>query len=105
MDKETLFSVLRSYCGIEEITAEHSIVGDLGIDGDDADELYFELLNNYGIDLKEIDDIGDCFNSEATLLDCLYFFKWLFYKIGIRSQHPRCDLKPLFVSDILKLMK
>ena len=105
MTSEIIISVLRKHSGEEQIRDSYSIVDDLGIDGDDADDMYFDLLDNHGIDLKKLAIIGQCFHTESELLDLFYFPKWLLCKLGLRNKPPRRALKPLLVSDLLSFAK
>jgi hypothetical protein len=74
-------------------------VEDLGIDGDDADDLYFDLLDNYGVDLKVLGNIGHYFHAEGELLSPFYIFKSLLCKSSLSNNPPIQPLVPLCVAD------
>jgi hypothetical protein len=105
MNSDELISILSKHSLKKEIIESDSIVNDLDLNGDVADELYFDFIDNYGIDLKEIDNFGSCFHSEGELLDMLYPFKLLLHKVGLRKKVARRVLQPLLVSDLINFVR
>lgn len=105
MNSDELISILSKHSFKKEIIESNSIADDLDLNGDSADELYFDLIDNYGIDLKKINNLEDCFHSESELLDMHYPYKWLLHKIGLRKKPARRRLRPLLVSDLIKLVR
>ncbi len=104
MNSDELISILSRHTLKEEIIESDSIVIDLDLNGDDLDELYFDLIDNYGIDLTVMGNIERYFHSEAELLDLLYPYKWIMNKIGLRKEPARRILQPLLVSDLIKFV-
>ena len=104
MNSDELISILSKHTLKEEIIESDSIFIDLDLNGDDLDELYFDLIDNYGIDLKDIGNIESYFHSEGELLDLLYPYKWMMNKIGLRKEPARRILQPLLVSDLIKFV-
>ena len=102
MNSEEVISILRKHSGKNDISMSDSVVDDLELNGDDADELYFELLDDHQIDLKEFSHIEDCFHTEGELLDPFYFLKCLVTKIGLSNKPVRRILNPLKVSEIVE---
>ncbi|MHC3994185.1 hypothetical protein ACXWTF_05105 [Thiomicrolovo sp. ZZH C-3] len=102
---KTLISILSHHSNKEEVLETDSLVEDLGIDGDTAEELYFDLLDNYGIDLKDLKSIDHYFHSEGELIDVFLIFKWFFYKLGLRGKPTIRKVEPLFVSDLLAFVQ
>lgn len=99
MDYDTLITILRRHSSKENILETDLLVEDLGIDGDDADELYFDLLDNHNIDLNIQESIGQYFHSEGELIDVFYLFKWLAFKLRLRGKPAIRTLIPLTVSN------
>ncbi|KMT66942.1 hypothetical protein [Catenovulum maritimum] len=85
MNSDKLISILSKHSIKKNIVESDSIVIDLELNGDDFDELYFDLIDNYGIDLKKLGHIEKCIHSEGELLDMLFPCKWLLHKIGLRK--------------------
>ncbi|TLX55775.1 hypothetical protein DN824_17690 [Stutzerimonas nosocomialis] len=78
------------------------VVGDLGIDGDDAEELIEELntkLQPQRIDVNWL----RYFHTEAELLSWSYYLKLLTYKVGIRKKPALRHVDPLTVEKLMEL--
>ncbi|WP_158968569.1 hypothetical protein [Paraglaciecola sp. L3A3] len=105
MNSDELISILSKHSLKKEIIESDSIVIDLDLNGDDLDELYFDLIDNYGIDLKGIGNLESCCHSEGELLDLLYLYKWLMHKFGLRKEPARRILQQLLVSDLIKFVR
>ncbi len=104
MDYDSLITILRRHSRKETILETDLLVEDLGLDGDDADELYFDLLDNYEIDLNKEKNIEQYFHSEGELIDVFFVFKLFLYKLGLRSKPAIRTLIPLSVSDLLAII-
>jgi hypothetical protein len=105
MEHDTLITMLRRHSSKDSILETDLLVEDLGIDGDDADELYFDLLDNHGIDLNTQENIGQYFHSEGELIDVFFLFKWLAYKLRLHSKPAIRTLLPLSVSELLVIVQ
>ena len=101
MDQAEVIFILKNHSGQKDISMSNSLVDDLGINGDDADELYFDLLDNHQIDLKKMSHIEECFHTEGELIDPFFLVKQLANKIGLSKKPVRRELKQLKVSEIV----
>ena len=90
----------QSYPG-RHVEISSDLVRDLGIDGDDADEFFEELLKQFPVKLPVI-DWSQHFHSEGELLDPLFGLKYVAHKLGLYRSAPRRELKPFIVRDLLK---
>lgn len=59
------------------ISPNDSIVHDLRIYGDDADEMGFEIERQFGIEFLD-HELGEFIPGEGTLL-CFFWLEWCFY--------------------------
>ena len=78
------------------------VVEDLGIDGDDAEEL-IEALNAKFHPQELSENWSTYFHSEGELLSASYYLKLLAHKIGIRKSPLLRAIEPLTVKKRMEL--
>lgn len=76
------------------------IVNDLGIDGDDADELIEELNKGFQSPQPPINWFR-YFHTEGELLSWGYYPKLLMYRLGISKDLPLRYVEPLTVKELM----
>jgi hypothetical protein len=84
-----------------EITSSSDFVTELGIDGDDAEELIEAINSKYPLPINKM-NWQRHFHSEAELLSKCYFPKFLAYKVGIRKSPPLRTIEPLSVEKLME---
>lgn len=96
-----LINIVKNHCSQKmEVTLSSDLVGDLSIDGDDAEELLEELLKQENLELP-VELLNRYFHSEGELLDMFYFPKLLLFKLGFRHKPPLRELESFTVKDLL----
>lgn len=100
--KMKIENMLMDFAKGKDILPITDLVQDLGIDGDDADELFDEISAKFNVDLSDF-QLRRYFHSEGELVDFWYSFKWLAYKLKLSENPPVRDLEPYTVAD-LKLL-
>jgi hypothetical protein len=78
------------------------VVDDLGIDGDDAEELIEELNTKFQPQTIDVNWL-EYFHTEAELLSWSYYLKLLAYKVGVRKKQALRHIEPLTVEKLLEL--
>ncbi|WP_394562190.1 DUF1493 family protein [Aquipseudomonas alcaligenes] len=78
------------------------VVDDLGIDGDDAEELIEELNAKSQPQAPNV-NWSKYFHAEAELLSWSYYLKLFAHKIGIRKSPPLRDIEPLTIKKLMEL--
>ena len=100
---DAIVAIVAKYCGASaEIHLDRSLVFDLGIDGDDANELLEELVAEYPVDLSGL-NLGQYFHSEGELSHPLYLLKSLSYRLGLRASPPLRGLPKLTVGNLVEI--
>lgn len=91
---------------LRKIKAETTLLGDIGIDGDDADEFFEAYAKRFHVDLTGI-DLSHHFQSEVELLagpvGCLLALSNLFWrrKPDARDVHETLGKTPIHVADLI----
>ncbi|WP_041769519.1 MULTISPECIES: DUF1493 family protein [Pseudomonas] len=84
------------------VSLSSRVVDDLGIDGDDAEELIEELNTKFKPQAPE-ENWSKYFHTEAELLSWSYYLRLLMYKAGIRKSPPLRNIEPLTVKKLMEL--
>lgn len=78
------------------MTLESTLLGDLGLDGDDASEFFEALLSKFGVDISS-------FEFERHFR-CEPFFKGILYilrKLKYRDEHVAARKEPITVAQLV----
>lgn len=102
---------------INKINLDTCLLDDLGIDGDDGADFFASFLNEFGVDLSEI-DLSRHFGPEGggnivvlfiILFYLVYnFFRWLtmkIFRIALKPIKFGSDLEPISVRKLIEAAK
>jgi hypothetical protein len=92
-------------CALEEIRPTATLLGDLGLDGDDAEEFITEFSTRFGVDMTGF-KFADHFGAEGM-------FPWQFPRFiwnamrNMRGEDPHAvaGLRPIRVEDLIQAAK
>ncbi|NQZ53844.1 MAG: DUF1493 family protein [Piscirickettsiaceae bacterium] len=85
---------------ISKISGESTLLGDLGLDGDDAWELFDKCHEKYGLDLTNF-YFKKHFRNEPCSKGLIYLFR----KVKYRDEHLAANKEPIAVSKLVAACK
>ncbi len=92
-------------CALEEIPPATTLLGDLGLDGDDAEEFMTEFSNRFGVDMTGF-RFTDHFGSEGMFPWQFPQFIWSAVRaICGESPHSIAGVGPIRVEDLIQAAK
>lgn len=80
----------------DKVALSSTLLGDLGIDGDDAWELLESLNERFGVDFSEI-EFKRHFRNEPCFKGLFYLFR----KLKYRDEHLAAKKEPITVAQIM----
>ncbi|MNN75417.1 hypothetical protein D3C81_1917210 [compost metagenome] len=81
------------------LSASTTLFGDLGVDGDDADELLAAFGKRFNVDLSTL-DVGKHFGSESTWPWAFFYWLRLWSRPGTPEQ--KAGLSPISIADLVR---
>jgi acyl carrier protein len=80
----------------EDVALKSTLLGDLGLDGDDAWEVFEALQSKFGVDISSF-EFERHFRSEPCFKGILYFLR----KLKSRDEHVAARKEPVTVAQLV----
>jgi hypothetical protein len=104
MTEADVLNIVRKHTSKKvSVSLSSNLVQDLSIDGDDAEELFSDLLQGDTIEFS-IDRMSNYFHTEDELLDLFHYPKLILYKLRFRATPPQRELEIFTVKDLVVLL-
>jgi acyl carrier protein len=108
IDKSALWDRVRAFAAeqtdarAERLTPATTLFGDLGVDGDDADELFAAFATEFGVDLSGL-DLSRHFGPEAWPPWALLILPlWMLWMARPGEPHKKAGVIPITLGDLLR---
>jgi len=101
-EEVTEFIAKFAYTPLERLSASTTLFGDLGIDGDDADELLAAFGKHFDVEMSSL-DVARHFGPENTWPWTVICWFMLWSRSGTPEQKAR--LSPITIADLVRAAK